>query len=155
MAAKQLDTQQIEIIGRNLLISELLLAGLEVALPIRDRGIDLIAYSDRDIENALFNAKPIQVKAASEKSFAVNAKYEKTRGLIIAYVWNVRDSRNSEIYALTHKESLKVAEQLNWTKSPSWLDKGWYTTSRPSKRLQELLADFRMDSEKWRRKIGR
>ena len=38
------DSQLIEIIGRNRLINELLRGGLEVATPLRDRGIDLIAY---------------------------------------------------------------------------------------------------------------
>jgi len=36
------DSQVIELLGRNLLVAELLQAGLEVALPIRDRGIDLV-----------------------------------------------------------------------------------------------------------------
>jgi hypothetical protein len=40
------DTQVIELIGRNRLGSEILRDGLEVAVPARDRGIDLIAYSD-------------------------------------------------------------------------------------------------------------
>ena len=44
VTANQMDTQMIEIMGRNRLIDELLRAGLEVALPLRDRGIDLIAY---------------------------------------------------------------------------------------------------------------
>ena len=34
------DSQVIELLGRNLLVAELLQAGLEVALPIRDRGLD-------------------------------------------------------------------------------------------------------------------
>ena len=43
-----LDTQSIEILGRNRLINELIGAGIEVAQPLRDRGIDLIAYLDRN-----------------------------------------------------------------------------------------------------------
>ncbi|MHB2036215.1 MAG: hypothetical protein ACYCPW_05680 [Nitrososphaerales archaeon] len=42
-----MDTQLVELAGRNWLTSELLKAGLEVARPERDRGIDLIAYVDR------------------------------------------------------------------------------------------------------------
>jgi hypothetical protein len=41
-----MDTQLTELIGRNWLVNELLRAGLEVATPLRDRGIDLIAYFD-------------------------------------------------------------------------------------------------------------
>ncbi len=43
---KSIDPQVVELLGRNKLISDLLRAGLEVALPMRDRGIDLIAYVD-------------------------------------------------------------------------------------------------------------
>lgn len=37
----RVDTQLVELAGRNWLASELLRAGLEVARPERDRGIDL------------------------------------------------------------------------------------------------------------------
>lgn len=47
---KELDSQTVEIIGRNRLIHDLLLAQLEIALPLRDRGIDLIAYKDQGEE---------------------------------------------------------------------------------------------------------
>jgi predicted methyltransferase MtxX (methanogen marker protein 4) len=40
--------QQIEIMGRNRLVNELIAAGIAVAVPLRDRGIDVIAYGDRD-----------------------------------------------------------------------------------------------------------
>ncbi len=42
----KLDTQVIELLGRQRLIAELLRDGLEVALPVRDRGVDLVAYAD-------------------------------------------------------------------------------------------------------------
>ena len=41
-----MDSQAVELLGRNRLVSDLLQAGLEVALPVRDRGIDLIAYAN-------------------------------------------------------------------------------------------------------------
>ena len=58
---KTRDTQKIEIIGRNRLINELLAADLEVAQPLRDRGIDLIAYLDIDDAIDRFVAFPIQL----------------------------------------------------------------------------------------------
>ena len=45
-----LDTQQIELLGRNRLVNEIIRANLEVTVPIRDRGIDMIAYADRGWE---------------------------------------------------------------------------------------------------------
>lgn len=41
--AWDLDPQQVEIIGRNWLVGELGRAGLEVADPVRDKGVDLLA----------------------------------------------------------------------------------------------------------------
>lgn len=40
--ASDLDSQQVEIIGRHWFIGELVRAGLEVAEPVRDNGIDLL-----------------------------------------------------------------------------------------------------------------
>jgi hypothetical protein len=40
------DSQRVEIMGRHRLNNELIAAGLEVAVPICDRGVDLIAYAD-------------------------------------------------------------------------------------------------------------
>ncbi len=37
---KGMDTQVVELLGRNKLVSDLLRVGLEVALPMRDRGND-------------------------------------------------------------------------------------------------------------------
>ena len=71
-----MDTQSIEIIGRNYLVSSLVTDGVEVARPERDRGIDLIAYLDLD-QVGRFIACPIQMKAASEASFSLFPKYER------------------------------------------------------------------------------
>lgn len=88
-----MDTQLTELIGRNKLVDELLRAGLEVAVPERDRGIDLIAYVDLKSQATSFIACPIQIKAASAKHFSINRKYAKVRDLILAFVWHVHDDR--------------------------------------------------------------
>ncbi|MBN1885820.1 MAG: hypothetical protein JW876_09910 [Candidatus Krumholzibacteriota bacterium] len=62
-----MDTQVIELLGRNRIIDELLRAGLEVALPERDRGIDPVAYADLESKVDAFVARPIQMKAASRQ----------------------------------------------------------------------------------------
>jgi hypothetical protein len=76
-----MDSQQIEIVGRNFLVNELLRGGVEVARPERDRGVDLIAYLDSP-----FCAVPIQMKAATGEVLSVHAKYEKLPDLLLAYV---------------------------------------------------------------------
>ncbi len=106
-----MDTQSIEILGRNRLINELIEAGIEVAQPIRDRGIDLIAYLDRDKKTRKFIAVPIQMKAASSRSFTIDKKYSKTSNLIIAYVWEVQARKNRGIFGLTYVEVKGVAKK--------------------------------------------
>lgn len=150
----KLDSQIIEIIGRNQLVNELLAAGFEVAQPIRDRGVDLIAYLDIDDEIPQFTAIPIQIKASRNSSFMIDQKYEKFPNLVIAFVWNVisENKQKQVTYALTHKESLAIAEAMGYVKTPS-LNKGRYTTTQPSQKLLELIEPYRMDSMAWRRKI--
>jgi hypothetical protein len=67
----KMDTQVVELIGKNYLTAKLLRAGLEVAIPIRDRGIDLIAYADIDERLTSFVSCPIQMKAAMQRSFSL------------------------------------------------------------------------------------
>jgi hypothetical protein len=57
-------------------------ARLEVAVPIRDRGIDLVAYANLSASIGQFTAKPIQLKAAWERSFVIEGKYERIRNLV-------------------------------------------------------------------------
>lgn len=153
MNRQKLDAQTIEIIGRNKLINELLRAGLEVASPMRDRGIDLIAYIDIDKDERLqsFVACPLQMKAATFCSFGVNQKYKKFPNLILTYVWYVNTPDNVT-YALTYAEALTVAEEMGWTKTASW-DIGNYTTNNPSKNLLALLETHKMTPEKWWDKV--
>ena len=147
-----MDTQVVELLGRNRLIDELLLAGLEVATPARDRGIDLIAYADFGPQLDRFVACPIQMKASSERSFSLDRKYEKFPALLMAYVWNLRAPDEAVTYALTFDEARGVAEEMGWTQTKSWAN-GLYSTTRPSRRLVKLLEPFRMTPERWWRKV--
>lgn len=153
----KIDTQLVELAGRNWLAAQLQRAGIEVARPERDRGVDLIAYVDLDSRVRDFIACPIQLKATSGAGFSLDPKYAKFPGLILAYVWNVAVYAETKCYALTWAEALAVAEQMGWTKTDSWRTGGkgrpGYTTTKPSSRLRELLAPFEMDSDKWWQKI--
>ncbi|MHB2037424.1 MAG: hypothetical protein ACYCPW_11895 [Nitrososphaerales archaeon] len=147
-----MDRQLVELAGRNWLTSELLKAGLEVARPERDRGIDLIAY--RDTESREFVAHPIQMKAATKATFSLDPKYEKFPGLILVYVWNLGDSTRTTCFALSYEEALRIAKKRNYTNTRSWKTGGrskkrGYTSTRPSKRLRELLKPYEMNSRKW------
>lgn len=149
----EMDPQVIELIGQNYLIGELLKAGFEVAQPMRDRGVDLIAYLDVDDDVDRFVGIPIQLKAASQRSFSIARKYNKFPNLIMAYVWDLVSDNESAVYALTQLEAVSVADTMGYTKTDSWLKKGGYSTTRPSQKLIALLEPHRMTPEKWRYKL--
>ncbi len=146
-----MDTQIVEILGRNKLIDELVRAGFEVATPVRDKGIDLIAYNDA---NPKFRAVPIQIKALSKGGFSIDKKYEKIPDLILTFIWNVDNEKEpATFYALTYSEALKIGEKSGWTKTPSWINGKKYTTTKPSPKLVKLLDEHKMTPEKWRKKL--
>lgn len=156
------DTQLIEIKGRHRLVEALLAAGLEVSLPVRDRGVDLIVYADLSAQARRFAARPIQMKSSSAASFMVNTKYEKFPDLLIVFVWYVLEPEKTIIYALTHEETVLVADEMGYTNTDSWRGKtktakkqkrGAYYTSRPSLKLKRLLEPFKMSQEKWRTRV--
>jgi hypothetical protein len=152
-----MDKQTLEIIGRNRLVNELLIAGLEVAIPSRDRGIDLIAYRDLKIDTPTFMAIPIQMKAASKSSFSIDKKYAKISNLVLAYVWGVNGTDESVTYGLTHEESVEIGDAMGWTQEKSWTkdEYGRFSSSSPNTKLIELLEPFRMTSEKWLNHVRR
>lgn len=149
-----MDSQVVEVLGRNQLVEELLRAGLEVARPVRDRGVDLIAYADLDSKVESFIARPIQMKAASRRSFGVNLKYAKFPNLLIAHVWHLAAPESTVTFALSYSEACEVAGKMGWTKTESW-KKGSYVNTRPGARLRDLLEQYRMTPERWWERISR
>jgi hypothetical protein len=144
-----MDTQLIEIVGRNRLVNELLRSGLEVAVPARDRGVDLIAYADLHSTVSNFIARPIQMKAATGSYFSIDRKYERLRDLILAFVWNLDDSSGGVTYAMSYPEAVEIGDALGWTQTVSWMENNTYTTTRPSRELKALLERYRMNAKGW------
>ena len=148
-----MDGQLIEIIGRNRLVNELLRAGLEVATPLRDRGIDLIAYVDINEDYTSFIGRPIQMKAASNRTFSMDEKYAKVRGLILAYLWYLDEPDQAATFALTYSEGLAIAQAMGWTKTSSWTNGKKYANTRPGKGICALLEPYRMTPLAWWNKV--
>jgi hypothetical protein len=116
----ELDKQVVELLGRERLIGELLRDGLEVAVPARDRGVDLIAYADLSKQVTRFSSRPIQMKASSTRAFGVDRKYDRIADLILAYVWHIDNPQAAVTYALSYAEAVRIAEVMGWTKTDSW-----------------------------------
>jgi hypothetical protein len=144
-----LDTQVVELLGRQRLMGELLRDGLEVAVPARDRGIDLIASADLSRHVARFWARPVQMKAYTTSGFTVAQKFTRIADLILAYVWHLGEAQSAVTYAMPYADALKVAEAMGWTETASFREGGVYTTTNPSKRLLSHLELYRMSPGKW------
>lgn len=138
----QNDTQLVEIAGKHLLIARLVAAGFEVAEPLRDKGIDLIVYRDKE----KFSATPVQLKASTGESFSLDRKYEKSPNLLLAYVWNVNTVDKGEVYLLTFGQALKVMEAQGYSKTDSWIKNGYYFVRNAGRELKERLRPYRMDT---------
>ncbi|HEY2389961.1 MAG TPA: hypothetical protein VGK22_02205 [Candidatus Angelobacter sp.] len=156
----KIDSQLVELAGRNWLMSQLLQAGLEVAKPERDRGIDLVVYLDLDKTVGDFVACPIQIKSARERSFGLDPKYKRFPRLLLVQIWHVEESHKTEAFAMTYVEALGVARKMGWTKTASWKTgantgkRGYYvSTVNDDSRLWGLLEPFKMSPKKWKHKI--
>jgi hypothetical protein len=147
------DSQLTEIAGKHLLISRLVAAGFEVAQPLRDKGIDLVAYRDGE-DGKEFAAYPIQLKASSHESFSLDKKYERFGPrLLIAYVWNVQDPEHSDVYALTFGDALQVMKKKGYAETDSWTKRGYYFVRSAGIELKEILEPYKMDTKRWREKL--
>lgn len=137
-----MDTQQVEISGRNLLTSVLVAENFEVAQPFRDKGVDLIVYSHAGKE---FKALPIQLKAARKETFSISKKYLQIPSLIMVYVWHVEEPQDAPIYIMPHSVAVKIAELHGYTNSNSWLkDAGEFSVNvRVSVELKKSLESYR------------
>jgi len=147
------DSQLTEIAGKHLLISRLVAAGFEVAQPLRDKGIDLVAYRDGE-DGKEFAAYPIQLKASSHESFSLDKKYERFGPrLLIAYVWNVQDPEHSDVYALTFGDALQVMKKKGYAETDSWTKKGYYFVRSAGIELKEILEPYKMTTKRWQEKL--
>jgi hypothetical protein len=144
-----IDTQVVELQGRQRLIAELLRDGLEVAVPARDRGVDLIAYADLTRQVARFASRPIQMKAFSGGGFSVAQKHARIVDLVVAYVWHLGDGQPPVDYAMPYADAVRVAQAMGWTRTRSWKEGKAYTSTHPSERLLGLLEAHRMGPGKW------
>ena len=132
----KVSTQAVEAAGRNWLSAQLLLRGLEVSVPIVDRGIDLIVF--KEVGDAGIRALPLQLKCASAESFSLDRKYA-GRGIPLVYVWNVLTQPTA--FFLTYDEALvALGEQASAT--TSWVERGYYSKNYISADLRARLAAF-------------
>ena len=152
------DTQITALAGHHYLISQLLAAGIEVATPVRDHGIDLIAYVDRIEATGQFFACPIQLKTNEDERFSLHRKYENFPNLLMVYAWNISSTTSRTLYALTYREAEKLLQKgpkgTDHTKTNSWTKENGSYHFRVNADWQDLLKPYQMtESKQWEEKI--
>ena len=150
-----MDKQIVELLGKNRLVETLLREDLEVAVPVRDKGIDLVVYFCVGTQRSRVVAVPIQMKAASTESFVLDEKYAQSPGLLLAYVWHVNDAEETEIFLLTYADALEVLHQRGHDQTDSWREDGKYSITNPGAKLKEALAPFKIAKAGFRERLVR
>lgn len=144
-----MDTQQLELMGRHRLVESLVHAGLDVAMPLRDRGVDLIAYTPGAGPGG-FDAFPVQLKSFSGEGFSLHTKYAQVDRLVLAYVWRMNEPERSSILAMTYAEALSVAHDMGYTQTESWKKPGGaYSVTSAGTRLRDRLACYALGECGW------
>ena len=132
-----MDSQQIELVGTVTFEAELIRQGFEVAKPRRDRGIDLIIYTDNPTEP--FRAVPMQLKVSSDAAFSLDRKYAQFNRLVLVYVWHIH--AQPRFFCMTYQEAAAVIGEKS-LKTPSWIERGYYSMSTVSKEKRQLLDQY-------------
>ena len=145
-------TSIIEVLGRNHLIAQLIQDDVHAAIPLWDRGIDLIAYFS---EGDGVKARGIQLKTNEDSRWGLHRKYEDIAGLLMVYVWYVKEVSSVEIYAMTYMEAFSILDKRRHTLTESWNKKnGGYTIPNVKGSLREELQKYRMGPGKWRDRLA-
>jgi hypothetical protein len=135
-----MDKQQIELVGIAALTAVLIREGFEIARPLRDRGVDLIIFSD-DTPSPL--AIPLQVKIHSETGLEVfRKKYQSFPGIVYALVWQALT--RPRYFFFDHDEATTLIPEAS-RQTDSWTRKeGHWTWTHPKvpQDVQERLSKF-------------
>ena len=132
-----IDGQQVELMGTAALTAALIREGFEIARPARDRGIDLIVFSDSDH----FTALPIQVKTHTGSGFMVHRKDERFKSLVHALVWNAQ-GKSPNLFLFTQKEAVALLPEGKATKAYYSGSNGHWTWHKTPPKIADQLGAF-------------
>lgn len=67
----------------------------------------------------------------------------------MAYVWNVSEPGNTQIYVLKQDDAVRIATEMKYTDTESWIKKGAYVVTRPSPKLVDMLRPYEVGENTW------
>lgn len=138
--------------GMRIFESQIRKAGLRLVEPSKKNGIDYFIHSEAqaDAERA---SCPVKLKTSIHEVFSLYKKESRIPRLLVAYVWHAKQPEASEVYALTYDEALKIVKSKPNSSSKSWIDEGGYSVTHAGAELKEMLKEYRMTPNKWRRRL--
>ena len=113
--------------GEMLVAAELMRRGVEVAVPVVDIGVDLLAYRLDGAHGVPTRLVPIQVKAYSGTGYHFQRRwFERAPGVVLVSVWHT--ATTPEFYVL---ESIARVEEVlgDHALTDSWRVRGGYTVT--------------------------
>ncbi len=127
-------------------------AGLHLVEPSKKNGIDYFVCSETqsDDEKASF---PVKLKTSIHEVFSLHKKESVIPRLLVAYVWHAKEPKESEVYALTYDEALRIVKRKPYVSSKSWIDEGGYSVTHAGAELKEMLKEYRMTPKKWHQRM--
>ena len=137
--------------GEMLVAAELMRRGVEVAVPVVDIGVDLLAYRLDGAHGVPTRLVPIQVKAYSGTGYHFQRRwFERAPGVVLVSVWHT--ATTPEFYVL---ESVARVEEVlgRHAQSPSWTDQGVYTVTNGAKGDRNWTS-MQPHADRWERIIG-
>ncbi|MFA4940175.1 hypothetical protein [Brevundimonas sp.] len=132
------NSREVELAGRSWVVSRLLAHGIEVATPVVDSGIDLIAFKEAGVGG--IKALPLQLKCATGEAFSLNAKYAE-RGITMIYVWRVMIAPTA--FIMSYAEALAVLGEKS-ASTASFAEQGAYSMSSVSNRSVSTSLNTRI-----------
>jgi len=150
---------RIATLGRDRVVAALEQAGLEVErLPRVNDRVHLVVRATLGVSPIRRIERPVHVQASATSSFRVLRRWAAIPGLILVYIWHVTEAAEAVSYALTYQEAEAIAEQLGWTNTWAWRQRGGgygTTKAEQNRRLRELLAPYRMTPRTWWARVTR
>jgi hypothetical protein len=148
------DKQLIEVIGKAKFTEFAIRSGFEVAMPVRDCGIDVLLYFPIE-DNLLTTTIPVQLKCYSSQALTVDSKYNRMGDLLHVVLWNCTNKEPS-FFALTQKHSMHFAEMFGWDKLPGWINKkGRYDATKATTRIIDEMRQYRTITETFKNMVKR
>jgi len=137
----------LQALGRTRLMGELLDEGLNVALPVGDSGIDMIAYLDVSAPSCQVASIPIKIKSLRPAWSSRDIESVRAQGLLIV----LEQARTFALTPaeLTYIKMIGIIERAKANPSErSRSDSGGYGAT-----VRQALEPFAMSRGQWRKKI--